>query len=145
METVKVATPGDSAAQHVFRWIAFLPGALIAAFLAGAGFRIVSWVGNFLSGMSNEGFLNRLWVEVIANVVTGGVLVYIGARIAPSNRRNVAYLLTVLVILLAGFAAFPAIARHRWWDLVGCIATAVGASGVAYSVSEGEVDLEKKL
>lgn len=113
--------------QVVLRWLTFLPGALLAALLVSAVMRLLNHLSMFLSGMNPDGFLNKLWLEVIASALMGAAFVYAGSRIAPMYRKSVGYTLTVTIILLAGFLAFPAIIQQNWWALIGCIAMAVEA------------------
>lgn len=128
--------------QTVLRWMAFLPGAFLAALLASAVMRLVNRLSMFLSGMNPDGFLNKLWLEVLATALMGAAFVYAGSRIAPMHRKPVGYTLTLIIILLAGFLSFPAIAQQDWWALVGCIAMAVGGGIVAHSIATGELDLD---
>ncbi|MBX3713662.1 MAG: hypothetical protein KF800_17010 [Lysobacter sp.] len=128
--------------QIVLRWLAFLPGALLAALLVSALMRLLNRLSMFLSGMNPDGFLNKLWLEVIASALMGAAFVYAGSRIAPMHRKPIGYTLTVTIILLAGFLAFPAITQQNWWALIGCIAMAAGGAVVAHSVATGELDLD---
>lgn len=126
----------------VLRWIGFLPGAFLAAWLA---YLLIFW-GNKLSmwsmGINPNSFIDKLFIEVMSNGGMGAAFVYAGSRIVPSNRKVVAYVLSVVAILIAGFLAFPAIAQQNWWAVVGVIAMATGAAFVVYSVTEGELDLD---
>ena len=128
--------------QAILRWIAFLPGALAASLLVSVAMRLVNRVIMFLNGMNPDGFLNKLWLDVVASALMGAAFVYVGARIAPASRKPVGYVLTVAIILIAGFLAFPAVTQHNWWALIGCVAMAGGGAVVAHSVAIGELDLD---
>ena len=123
--------------KNALRWLGFIPGALLAAFLTGAIMRLLYRSGPF----NTEAFFGRLWVEIIASGLMGAAFVYSGARIAPTSRKTVGYILTVVAILIAGFASFPAILSGDLWALVDCLAVAGGAALVAYLMAEGELDL----
>jgi hypothetical protein len=122
------------------RWVAFLPCAAAAALFAGFVMRLFQKGIMRIQDLNPDGFLNHLWLEVISSGVIGVAFVYVGARIAPKNRKTVGYVLTVTAILIAGFFSFPAIMQKEWWSLVGCISIAIGASIAAYSISDGVLD-----
>ena len=128
--------------QVVLRWLTFLPGALLAALLVSVVVRLLNRITMFLGGENPDGFLNKLWLEVIASALMGAAFVYAGSRIAPAHRKPIGYTLTVMIILLGGFLAFPAVIQHNWWALVSCVAMAVGGAGIAHSVATGELDLD---
>jgi len=124
------------------RWLGFVPGAFAASWLA---WLLVSLGNKFsmsMMGMSPEGFLNKIFIEIISNGVMGAAFVYAGSRIAPASRKIVAYILAVVALLIAGFLAFPAMAQQNWWAILGVIAMAGGAGLVVYQVAEGELDLD---
>lgn len=128
--------------QSALRWVALLPAAIAGSLLASVVVRLLNWISMWLTGMNPDGFLSKLWMDVVSSALIGVAFVYIGGRVAPKNRKEVGYVLTVVVILVAGFLAFPAVAQHNWWALLGCIAMAAGGAGVAYSLASGELDLE---
>jgi len=124
------------------RWLGFIPGAFLGAWLAW----LLIFFGNKLTmgmmGINSDGFITKLFIELMSNGVMGAAFVYAGSRIAPTNRKVVAYVLAVVAVLIAGFLAFPAFAQQNWWAVVGVIAMAGGAGLVAYQVAEGEIDLD---
>lgn len=126
----------------VLRWLGFIPGAFLAAWLAW----LLIFFGNKLSmwtmGINSDGFLFRLFIEIISNGFMGAAFVYAGSRIAPDSRKMVAYVLAVIAVLIAGFIAFPAIAYQNWWAMVDVFAMAGGAGLIAYQVAEGDLDLD---
>jgi hypothetical protein len=124
------------------RWLGFVPGAFIAAWLAWLLIFFGNKVSMWMMGINPDGFINKLFIEVISNGAMGAAFVYIGSRIAPVNRKVVAYILAVIAMLIAGFLAFPAIVQQNWWAVVGVIAMAGGAGLVVYQVAEGELDLD---
>ena len=134
--------PQSNAVITALRWLGFLPGALVAAWAAW----LLVFFGNRLSmwmmGIDPDGFLCKLFVEVMSHGSMGAAFVYAGSRIAPVNRKVIAYALAEVAILIAGFLAFPAVAQQNWWAIVGAIALAGGAGLVVYQVAEGEIDLD---
>ena len=124
------------------RWLSFLPGAFAAAWLAwllvSFGNKLTMW----MMGINPDGFINKLFIEVMSSGVMGAAFVYAGSRIASTNRKIIAYVLTVVAVLIAGFLAFPAIAQQNWWAVAGVILMAAGAGLVVYQVAEEELDLD---
>lgn len=124
------------------RWLGFVPGAFASAWLAWLLVPFGYKIAMSGMGMDPDGFINKLIIEVISSGVMGAAFVYAGSRIAPSNRKVIAYVLAVVAVLIAGFLAFPAIAQQNWWAVVGVIAMAGGAGLVVYQVAEGELELD---
>jgi len=125
------------------RWIAVLPGAAAAAVLADMAMRLFDWVGSMVGGINPNEFFDRLGSEAMEGAVIGAAFVYAGSRIAPTQRKLVSYVLTVIVIALTSFVGFRAILQKDWWALEACIAIAAGATIlVAYVVA---TDCEKSL
>lgn len=124
------------------RWLGFIPGAFAAAWLAW----FLTFFGNKISmwmmGINPDDFIGKLFIEVMSNGAMGAAFVYGGSRIAPANRKVVAYVLAVMAVLIAGFLSFPAIVQQNWWAVVGVIAMAGGAGLVVYHVAEGDLDLD---
>lgn len=124
------------------RWLGFLPGAFLCAWLACS---LIFFGNNLFASMIgiNPGdFLFRLFIIAWSNGVMGATFVYAGARIAPDSRKVVAYVLALIAVLIAGFIAFPVIAQQNWWAIVEIIAMSGGAGVIAYQVAEGKIDLD---
>lgn len=124
------------------RWLGFVPGAFAAAWLAWLliffGGKLSMWV----MFMNPGNFSLKLYIDVISSGTMGAAFVYAGARIAPGNRKVVAYVLAVLAVFIAGLLAYPAITQQNWWAVVGIIAMAGGAGLVVYKVTEEGLDLD---
>ena len=124
------------------RWLGFLPGAFLCAWLAWLFIYFGNKLTMWMVGIDSEGFLSNLFIEVMSSGAMGAAFVYAGSRISPASRKVVAYVLSVVVVLIAGFLSFPAIDQQNWWAVLGVIAMAGGAGLVAYQVAEGEIDLD---
>ncbi|WP_325164390.1 hypothetical protein [Frateuria sp.] len=120
-----------------------IPASSSGRFVAGQCRNAASQSRNHVSQWQNpDSFLNKLWLDVVASALMGAAFVYVGARIAPASRKPVGYVLTVTIILIAGFLAFPAVTQHDWWALIGCVAMASGGAVVAHSAAIGELDFD---
>jgi hypothetical protein len=124
---------------NILRWIGFIPVAFLGAWLT----RIVVilfYKSMLMRGIDANDFIPTLIALVSSCGAQGAAFVYIGSNIVPSNQKIVTYLLTVLIVLIAGFLAFPAVIQSEWLAIVGYIATSLGAGMVAYKVSEKEIE-----
>lgn len=124
------------------RWLGFVPGAFLGAWLAWALIFFGNKLSMWMMGINSEGFIFKLFIEVMSSGAMGAAFVYAGSRIAPTSHKVVAYVLALVAVLIAGFLAFPAIVQQNWWAVVGVIAMAGGAGLVVYQVAEGELDLD---
>ena len=125
---------------NILRWIGFIPAAFLGAWLAWMVVFYLNQLTMGVKGIDTNDFFPRLTVEVLSHGAMGAAFVYIGSNIVPSNQKIVTYLLTVFVLLIAGFLAFPAVLQGDWWAIVGVIAVSSGAGMVAYQVYEKEVE-----
>lgn len=127
---------------RVLRWVAVLPGALLAGWV---GWLLIGF-GNRLSfsmtGLDPDGFLSRIFIEGVSHGAIGAAGVYFGALIAPTARHVVVFVLAGIFILLGGFLLFPAILTKNWWAIYAVVALAFGAGAVAFSVYTGETSFE---
>lgn len=131
-----------SSTRIVLRWVAFLPAALLAAWVAW----LLVMLGNRLTmgmqGINPDSFLSRAFIEFISHAAMGAAFVYAGAKVAPAHHRIVAYVLAGLGLVAAGFLLFPAFMVANYWAIWAGISLAIGVGATAYSVSTGEVELE---
>ncbi len=124
----------------VLRWVGFIPAAFLGAWLAWLVVFYLNQLTLGIKGIDTNDFFPRLTVEILSHGAMGAAFVYIGSNIVPNNKKIVTYLLTVFILLIAGFLAFPAVINRDWWAIVGVIAISSGAGMVAYQVSEGETE-----
>jgi hypothetical protein len=122
------------------RWLGFIPGAFVGAWLAWLLLFYGNRIGAQRMGFDADDFIHKLFTEIISNAGMGAAFVYAGACIAPNGRKVVAWILALIAVLLAGFAMFPAYIHQNWWSVVRCIAIASGAGLVAYSLSLEQLD-----
>ena len=126
----------------VVRWLAFLPAAFLAAWLAW----LVVMLGNRLTmgmqGADPDSFLSHAFIEFISHASMGAAFVYTGAKVAPSYHKIVAYVLAAFGLVAAGFLLFPALMVTNYWAVWAAASLVFGVGGTAYSVSTGEVELE---
>ena len=119
----------------VARWVAFLPAAMIAAFLSLVALRL------FLMFVMSDSTLRAVSVELFPNLTAGTVLIQVGVLTAPTKKREVAFAIFSILLLGIGigigvnWAAFSS----SWQQMTAIACLAIGSStatwhAVAYSV-----------
>jgi hypothetical protein len=131
----------SSQAMLILRWIAFLPGAFLTAWLAWFVSGLLNRITMAMSGLDPNSFLSKVCIEFISNAVMGAAFVYVGAKIAPLHNKIIAYSLAGIGLIAAGFMLFPAIMVTNYWSIWGGVSLILGCSVTAYSVFTGETDL----
>jgi hypothetical protein len=127
--------------ENIIRWIAFFPGAAVAAWLAWLLVGFFNRLTMMLQGFDPTEFVARAFVETISSLVLGAAFVYAGAKIAPAYRKNVSFILAGTALVLSGIALFPALMAADYWAIWSGLCVGFGAGAVVYSVSEGEINL----
>jgi hypothetical protein len=131
----------SSQATVILRWIAFLPGAFLTAWLAWFVVALLNRFTMAMSGLDPNSFLSKVFIEFISHAVMGAAFVYVGAKIAPLHNKVVAYALAGIGLIAAGFMIFPAIMVANYWAIWGGVSLIIGCGVTAYSVFTGETDL----
>ena len=131
----------SSQVMVILRWIAFLPGAFLTAWLAWFLVSLLNSITMGMSGINPNSFVSRLFIEFISHAVMGAAFVYVGAKVAPFQKKIVAYVLVGIGLISAGFMLFPAIMVANYWAIWGGISLILGCGFTAYSVFVGETDL----
>lgn len=131
-------TNGQSPLASIARWIAFLPGALLAGKVA----YWAVWLAAELTGVAN-GFdahkgLHAVWDEGLAGLAFGLAYVHAGSRIAPVRHVQVLYALAIVLIASAGFLSYFAIGLKLWSGLVADAGGIVGAIWACRSIATDE-------
>jgi hypothetical protein len=117
----------------LLRWLAFVPCAALAAWLAWlAVFSGIKFILRMKGITLPNDFTYIVLPRIISSSVLGAVFVYTGLFIAPANRKRVAYILGGLIVALAAGAAYTAVTRMHWWDLVDIAAMSAAAGFVCF-------------
>ena len=128
-------------AKIVGRWIALGPAAALAALITPALVKYVNRLSLYAAGFDPDSSLGRAYIEALAGLAAGAVFVYVGARVAPDHRRNVAITLAAIGLFVTGAAILgDLIAAHYWLALQG-VCAAIGACVLAHSIARGEIRL----
>lgn len=128
--------------MDVLRWIAFIPGAALGAWLAWIVLNILGRFSFSYAGVEPDSFIAQLYFNTAGHAAMGAAFVYVGAKIVPSYQRAVAYVLAGLGLVLGGFALFTAIMVGSGWAICGSVCVVIGIGAVVYSIHMGEIDIE---
>jgi len=121
------------------RWIGVIPVAVVGGVLAGMIANVLNQVSFSWSGLNPESFISRIYTDGMANLVLGGVGIYLGARTAPAHKAKVALALSGLVLVVGGFVMFPTIAERNWWGVYGTAMLIAAAAVTAWSIHSGDL------
>jgi hypothetical protein len=138
----KMETTTSHKVVTILRWIVFLLGASLGAWLA---WILINTLGGFslgFVGIEPDTFLAQFYFNTAGHAAMGAAFVYVGAKIVPSNQKVVAYILSGLGLVLGGFALFPAIMLGSGWAIWGSICVVLGIGAVIYSIHQGETDIK---
>lgn len=79
----------ESKSKLVFRWIAFLPAALLAAWLAWFVVMLGNKVAVGMQGTDPDSFLARAFNEFISHAALGATFVYAGAKVESKGPGSI--------------------------------------------------------
>ena len=120
------------------RWMAMLPGAVGAAWVA----HILIVLGNqwtMAPYVDPDSFLAKAFIAFMSHAALGGVAVYVACVIAPSHEAKVAAAMTALLLILAGFAVYEGISNPDSWLVFAGICLSLGACIIGYGIFSGEI------
>ncbi len=129
-------------AIEILRWLVFIPGAILGAWLAWILLNILGRFSLDYVGVEHDSFIAQFYFNTSGHAAMGASFVYVGAKISPSYQRIVAYVLAGFGILIGGFMLFPAIMVGSGWAIWGSICIVIGIGAVVYSIYIGETDIE---
>jgi hypothetical protein len=120
------------------RWIGVLPCAIIACVVS---YLIVQYVYSFLQDSDSWAVLYV--IPIICSCLSGAIFILAGVYIAPSYRSNVAGVLLIIALLLAGATIYVDILHRDYFELIKLIASMLG-SILAYVLDKEGVIFKTK-
>ncbi|MBU3600108.1 hypothetical protein ICN28_06220 [Polynucleobacter sp. 30F-ANTBAC] len=119
-----------------FRWILVPISSLLTFVLVSLMAVLAIWIETKLLGIGEGAWLDKIWVNVIAAVLTGYSTIFVGALFAPSFKKIVALVLGGIVVLATGLILGSLIQKGDWWGLINVISNIIGVGGAIYTVFE---------
>ena len=130
-------------AMVALRWVAALPASLIAGWIAWFLVLHLNRLSMRWNDINPDGLLARGFVEFVSHFLYGCVFVLAGAIVAPRHQKKVAYVLAVIVFILAGFLLFYAVFTRDYWMIWGLLGLVVGTGFIAYKISVDDIQVEE--
>lgn len=127
---------------EILRWVVFLPGAALGAWVAWILINTLGGFGLGFVGIGRNSFLAQFYFNTAGHAAMGAAFVYVGAKIVPSNQRIVAYILAGLGLVLDGVALFPSIMVGNGWAIWGSICIVNGIGAMVYLINRGDTGIE---
>lgn len=118
----------------LFRWIIFIPLSLICGFFVRiiSGFFFVK-VYVLFAGIEKQGLMNLL-TELPATFLFGAAATYFAIKIAPSNKKIAALIMTIILIVITGFSLSWILSPENYdiFDYIYSFAFVFGSAIVTY-------------
>lgn len=125
----------------IFRWIAFLPCAIITAGIVWYLVALINQITMVLSGIDPDSFLFKVFILFISHACMGATFVYVGTKVAPQNNKIIAFILAGIGLVASGFLLFPAIMITDYWAIIGCVSLVLGCVTMACLVYMGNIEI----
>ena len=114
--------------KSIARWIAVLPGAVTAA-----------WLAYYLTApIDPNAFFSG--ADFLSHACMGLAFVYVGAKIAPRENKVAGYVLSGFGLVLVGFLTFPAFLVRDYWAMSGGLIFGFGLA--IYGIQVGKIKIE---
>lgn len=130
------------------RWLAFLPAAVLAMFLAGALAKLIT----YLAWSMNPSRLELFFQDAFQAGLQGAAFVFVGAAVAPNRQRAVAFTFAVIAALLTLFAVGKAVDAAEWRNLAlilvsggAAVLTAITGKYEEFEYRPRETPLDERL
>lgn len=136
--TQEPPTSGQGSIAVAARWLVFLPAAALSGWAAWFLVTLINRITFSMQDINPNWLISKLYIEAAASGAMGAAAVWAGAKVAPSHRRAVVFVLAGLVILAGGFFLFPAVVTGSGWAVYSCAWIVVGAGVIAYGVYKGD-------
>lgn len=131
-----------SDSMKILRWFGMLPLALLGALATLYLVQVLNRLTMGLQGIDSGSLLTRGFIEFASHAAMGAVFVFVAAKVAPSNKKLVAYSFAGIGFVTAGFLLFPAFLVGDPWAIWGGLSLIIGVAAIAYSIASGELQVE---
>lgn len=144
MNTVSNYSFWESRSGITLRWLGVLPCSIFGSIIACVATVILCLIGDILDGSfwiywnhPETIYFEHFFTPFITSAVFSIAFVFIGGFIAPKFKRQVAFVLAILIVIPFSIMGFFAIVSHEWKFLAQCVVGIIAAAGSAFS---GEFD-----
>ena len=127
---------------HFFRWDIFIPLSLIGGYFI---LRIILASGHALFSDMEQERLLKILVAAKASLLFGAVSTYFAYKIAPSNKKIAAAIMTGIIIILAGSSLTSILFTENYSIYIDKIAPIFGSAIVTYFAFKGGFKRKSKV
>ncbi|MBN8577400.1 MAG: hypothetical protein J0L66_10690 [Cytophagales bacterium] len=125
--------------KTVILWVSVLPAAILGMMLAYGLWRILHYI-SAARFIDTDSWLNTVFTDIMSNFIAGAAFVYIGSRVAPTDRKIVAIVLTGLLLVVSGSSLFIVnFMTKDYASNVGIICGNIGSIICCMSIYKGEI------
>lgn len=117
--------------KNILRWVAFIPAAILAGWIAWIAILYGNKFTMSLMGIDSHSITGHLGIAITSGFAMGATFIYAGAHAAPSINRVALYALSIAIGAITITTAYMAILDKNYWALVEVSATVLG-SYIAY-------------
>ena len=124
----------------VLRWLAVLPGAILASVLGSTIFRML-WRWSTSRFVDPDTFLFKVGIEWASSVFLGGIFIYAAAVIAPKHSKVVAFVMVGIGLVFNGMILGNLYWGIEGWSVFATIAVCIGMGAITYGIVMGRIDV----
>jgi len=127
--------------QTYLRWLILAPVSVGGGWLAWLITTAINRLSLFAVGIDPNSFIGRAYVEAISAICMGIAFVYVGARVAPTHRKQTSFALAGVGLLMVGFSMTSAMMTTNYWALWADVFAGIGAGAATFAINRGEINL----
>ncbi len=124
--------------MKALKWIAVLPGSLLAFILANFIWRLLHSI-TASRYIDPDSWLNIIFVDIMSSAISAAAFVYAGAYIAPNHKKETALILTILISMISGASLFIVnVMTAEYFSNIGIVAGIIGAIVCYFEIQRTE-------
>ena len=127
--------------QIYLRWLILAPVSVGGGWLAWLTSTAINRLSMFAVGIAPNSLIGRAYAESISAFCMGIAFVYVGARVAPTHRKQTSLALAGVGLLMVGFAIAFAMMATNYWALWADAFAGLGAGAATFAINRGEINL----
>ena len=127
--------------QTYLRWLILGPASVGGGWLAWLITTAINRLSLIAVGIDPNSFIGRAYVEAISAFCMGIAFVYVGARVAPTHRKQICFALAGVGLLTVGLSMTFAVMATNYWALWADVLAGLGVGAASFAINRGEINL----
>lgn len=128
--------------NKLFRWVLFLPLAIICSQLSYNLIILLSNISMNLVGIDPFSFLSKLYVVLVSNLMAGASIVYVSSKVVPSNKKITSYIVASFHIIFCFVGYIYSLKVYKPWEFtLGLLINASGAGIIAIAIYKNDLKI----